>query len=90
MNAPDKYKKHADLFDRTATRLGIDLEELAMTGALSIDEISDAVLRCTACSNPADCQHWLNRDEGLAAAPPVYCRNHELMDELKKRSQKMN
>jgi hypothetical protein len=87
MTAPDKYKKHADLFDRTATRLGLDLEELAMAGALSIDEISDAVLRCTECSNPSDCRHWLDRNEGIAEAPPIYCRNQELMDALKKRSQ---
>ena len=87
MTESDKFKKHAALFDRTATRLGIDLEELAMTGALSIDEISEAVLRCTECSNPSDCRHWLDRDEGIAKAPPVYCRNQELMDVLKKRSQ---
>lgn len=86
MTEPDKLRKHADLFDRTATRLGLNLEELAMSGALSIDEISEAVLRCADCSNPSDCKHWLERDEGIAVKPPVYCRNQELMDVLKKRS----
>lgn len=78
-----KLKRHADLFDSTATRLGMDLEELALSGAISIDEISEAVLRCTSCSNPQDCAHWLGRNEGHIDAPPVYCRNTELMMALK-------
>lgn len=76
-------KRHADLLDRTATRLGLDLEELSLSGAISIDEISDAVLRCVGCTNPEDCAHWLERDEGKVVAPPVYCRNGELMARLK-------
>ena len=83
MTDRESLKRHADLLDRTATRLGLDLEELSVSGAISIDEISDAVLRCTGCSNPEDCAHWLERDEGEAATPPVYCRNGGLMARLK-------
>lgn len=82
MTDPATLKAHAALFDQTAERLGVDLETAALAGNLSIDEISEAVLRCTACSNPTDCRHWLMRDEVVATAPPVYCCNTALLSRL--------
>lgn len=77
----DTLRKHADLFDRMATTLGHDLEESALKGQLRIDEISDAVLACTGCSNPAHCSEWLGtRDTALQA--PQYCRNRALLGRL--------
>ncbi|GAA6163954.1 hypothetical protein NBRC116590_16580 [Pelagimonas sp. KU-00592-HH] len=82
---PDRadLKRHADLVDRTATRLGIDLEDAALSGRLAFDDIAEMVMRCTNCSNPEDCAHWLNRDEARADAPPVYCCNANLLADLK-------
>ncbi len=78
-----KMKRHASLVDAAAARLGIDLEEQALSGALRFDEISDAVLKCMSCTNPDDCAHWLSRNEPVAESPPVYCRNKSLMRRLK-------
>lgn len=75
-------KRHAALVDRMAGALGLDLEEQALRGRLSIDELTDAVLRCTGCSDPAYCSGWLERT-AKAVAPPGYCRNRELFAGLR-------
>ncbi len=66
MQHPRTLKRHAALVDGMATARGIDLEETLMRGEISVDEISDAVLRCTACSNPEHCAGWLEEQDGVA------------------------
>ncbi|MCG7519360.1 DUF6455 family protein [Ruegeria sp. Ofav3-42] len=81
MPGKDTLKRHAELVDNMATRVGVDLEDAAISGKVTIDEISEAVIRCSACSNPDHC-------EGLLAEPdhdgktPEYCKNKELLDRL--------
>ena len=76
-----KLRHHAALFDDTASRLGLDLQEAAIRGALKFEEISDAVLRCAGCSEPEACARWL-KDEGAVVAVPQYCRNTNLLKRL--------
>lgn len=81
----DKIKRHAHLVDTMATRLGVDLEESAYRGDISIPEIEDAVLSCTNCTNPDGCQAWLAaRDGRIVDRTPSYCRNTDLFAELAK------
>ncbi|GAA6179404.1 hypothetical protein NBRC116594_08420 [Shimia sp. NS0008-38b] len=75
-------KRHAALFDDMATQLGMDLQEAAIRGALSFDEISEAVTRCTGCSNPTDCAARLQVTQ-VAKDAPTYCRNVPLLHRLK-------
>ncbi|WP_243612531.1 DUF6455 family protein [Shimia aestuarii] len=82
MTDQSTLRHHAALMDRVADRLGIDLEAAVLTGSMTFDEVSEAVLRCVACANPEDCAHWLDREEARAEAPPVYCRNRALMTRL--------
>ncbi len=82
MTKPEVLKRHASLLDRTATRLGLDLEEEVLSGHLEFDEIADAVLRCVSCANPEDCEHWLERQSTSEKSTPVYCRNRELLSKL--------
>ncbi len=77
-----KIRHHVDLFDRTAKRMGLDLEELAIEGKLPFDEIADAVLRCANCAHPEDCAHRLNMANPETSNPPDYCRNNELFKSL--------
>lgn len=82
-----ELKRHAGLLDRMAQALGIDLQEAAIGGRVSIDELTDAVLRCTDCSQPDHCEHWLRTAAPVAATEerrqPGYCRNAELLQRLR-------
>ena len=84
MTANLTNKRHADLFDRMASALGIDLEEKIMQGQLQIDTLGDAVLRCTGCSDPQGCERWLAVQEDVAAEGPEMCRNTDLFKLLKR------
>lgn len=75
--------RHADLVDRMASALGIDLEEKIMEGKLEIDTLGDAVLSCTGCTDPDGCENWLAGQEALRPKPPRFCRNSELFRLLK-------
>lgn len=81
----EQLRKHAALVDRMASARGIDLEEAALRGDITPDEISEAVLSCTSCTNPEDCRKWLDTRDGPALASPEYCRNAEVFDELEKK-----
>lgn len=76
-------KRHADLMDRMATTLGIDLEEKALRGDLPFDEIADAVIRCTGCTGAGDCEGWLDGHADGAEQTPGYCRNADLFKTLR-------
>ena len=76
-------KRHADLMDRMATTLGLDLEEKALRGELPFDEIPDAVLRCTGCTGAGECEAWLKAHEAGSDETPAYCRNSALFKTLK-------
>lgn len=75
-------KRHAGLVDRMADRQSLDLEELALRGAITISEIDDAVLRCTGCSNADGCERMLVAEAGQSGPAPDYCRNLDLFDRL--------
>ncbi|MFU8883335.1 MAG: DUF6455 family protein [Rhodobacterales bacterium] len=87
-------RHHADLVDKMAGALGVDLEESVMRGDLSPDALPDMVLRCSACANPAQCADWLSRNPRFSDAAgvntsgpdtaPYYCRNAEVFDDLKR------
>ncbi|MDR9392872.1 MAG: DUF6455 family protein [Roseovarius sp.] len=76
-------KRHAALVDRMAESLGLDLEEKMLEARLDVDDITDAVLACTGCSNPDGCERWLDTRQGKASRPPEICRNYELFERLK-------
>lgn len=81
MPTQETLRLHAGLVDDMARMLDIDLEEAAIDGSVSVDQISDAVLRCTDCPNPDHCKSLLN-NPGSARRTPEYCRNQELLDNL--------
>ena len=83
MQDRNTLKRHAALVDRMATALGIDLEEAVLSGQLAMDELSDAVLRCTGCADPGHCSGWLAVRAEAQAAPGI-CRNRELLARLRR------
>ena len=76
-------KRHAALVDRMADTLGLDLEEAVLSGQMRFDSLSDAVLACTACSNPEGCERWLEMQTGRAPEAPGICRNTRMFEDLK-------
>ncbi|MEL7175997.1 MAG: DUF6455 family protein [Pseudomonadota bacterium] len=76
-------KRHADLMDRMAGTLGLDLEEKALRGDLPFDEIADAVMRCTGCTGAGACEKWLQDHADGAEQTPHYCRNADLFKTLR-------
>ena len=75
-------KRHADLVDRMANRLGMDLEQVMMEGRMTIDQLGDAVLACTGCSCAGQCDRWLQDKGDTAPTAPGYCRNGEIWSRL--------
>ncbi|WP_170769064.1 DUF6455 family protein [Ruegeria lacuscaerulensis] len=84
MSNRETLKHHAGLVDQMATRVGIDLEDAALRGDVSIDEISEAVLRCTGCANPGHCEALLAQ-VAVSQDTPEYCRNKGLFAQIKPR-----
>ncbi len=82
MTMKQNLQAHAALVDRMAQTVGVDLEDAVLKGAARFDDLADAVLRCTQCSDPAHCAGWL-ADEQTRDAPPAYCRNIDLFATLK-------
>lgn len=76
-------KDHADLVDRMADALGLDLEEVMMEGRMDIEQLSDAVLSCTGCTQPDTCRHWLDEQGNPSSEAPGYCRNGDMFARLK-------
>ena len=83
MKDTEALARSATLLDRMAGAVGVDLEEAILTaGTLTIDELTDAVLRCTDCSDPGHCAGWLAARSEPAERTPGYCRNREMMARL--------
>ena len=78
MQSQTTLKRHAALVDNMAQARGIDLQEQMLRGKLTISELEDAVLRCTACTFVDACEHWLETRDGAAPVPQGYCRNAAL------------
>ncbi|MDC0738156.1 DUF6455 family protein [Cognatishimia sp. SS12] len=74
-------KKHAYLFDTMAQKLGHDMQQHALDGDIGMDELADAVIRCTGCSHPEDCAQRLAAAKQLTQTPN-YCRNQHLFKDL--------
>ena len=83
MSSNATLKRHAELVDRMANAVGVDLEEKVMAGQLDFDGISDAVFNCVGCTAPDECEHWLALNAKGADNTPALCRNTELFATLK-------
>jgi hypothetical protein len=82
MQGKATLKVHADLVDRMANAVGVDLEEAMMEGRMTMDQLGEAVLACTGCSAPETCQKWLAQQSEVVDAAPGYCRNGDTFSRL--------
>ena len=77
-----KLDRHADLVNRMAETVGVDLVEQAMRGAVPDQEMRSAVLRCMSCDKVDACGSWMDAHSTGADAAPSYCRNKPVFDAL--------
>ncbi|PIV78551.1 MAG: hypothetical protein COW54_08845 [Rhodobacteraceae bacterium CG17_big_fil_post_rev_8_21_14_2_50_63_15] len=84
MQSTMTLKRHAELVDRMASSLGVDLEQKIMEAQMQFAALGDMVLACTGCANPEVCEHWLAQHRSEAAeTAPDYCRNADIFARLK-------
>ena len=84
MQSTMTLKRHAELVDRMASSLGLDLEQAMMEARLTVDALGDMVLACTGCPRPETCEHWLAQHRNaITETTPAYCRNSETLALLK-------
>jgi hypothetical protein len=84
-------RRHAELVDRMAHHLGLDLEEAVLRGQLPPEALPDLVLNCAGCAHPDTCASLL---QAADAAPrmadaqqveaPYFCRNAGVFDDLRR------
>ncbi len=66
------------------TDLEMKIEEATLRGELPMDDLAEAVLRCTGCTNADGCDHWLDdHANGGAEHAPEYCRNARQLEGLR-------
>ena len=81
-----KYDTHAELVDRMAETLGLDLAEQAQRGCAPTEgEERERVYRCLSCTQPELCVRFLDdhAEAGtVARQAPGYCRNKVELERL--------
>ena len=79
----DKFDKHAELVNKMADTLGLDLAEAVQRGAMPPEDLRSSVFNCLGCKEVDDCEHWLEENSLGADVAPVYCRNDALFRALR-------
>jgi hypothetical protein len=78
----DRFDRHAELLDRMAGTLGVDLTEEMLQGHLPPEHLRGLVLSCMGCRDDGACEGWLAENAGGADAAPGFCRNRERLKAL--------
>jgi hypothetical protein len=78
----NRFDKHADLVNRMAETLGVDLTEEMLRGHLPPQDLRTTVLNCISCSEDGACSGWLEEHAGGSDVTPPYCRNKARLEGL--------
>ena len=78
----DRFDKHAELVNRMAGTLGVDLAEEMLRGDFPPQDLRATVLTCMGCREAGACESWLAAHPEGADATPDYCRNRERLEAL--------
>ncbi|MEX5727542.1 hypothetical protein Ga0609869_000895 [Rhodovulum iodosum] len=85
MSGQSKFDEHADLVQKMAEALGIDLTEAMMAGNWTPEDMQATVKRCLGCTDPAHCKGWLTDNAAGSEETPGYCRNKDLLEAMRVR-----
>lgn len=79
MSHVDRMMRHEALMTQMAERNGVDLNLAGQVGLIDPDEVFQATLACSGCSDVDACEtHLATGQEGF----PSVCRNKEILREL--------
>ncbi len=82
MRRRNQLRRHADLLDRMAEAVGLDLQEESIRGCLPFGELADAVIKCADCTRVSECEAWLGKEHEPGSLAPGYCLNRAIFDKL--------
>ncbi len=77
------YDHHANLVDRMAETLGLDLRREVERAQITYQQVEGAVTRCMDCPDPEGCELWLEGRANGATHAPGICRNKALLENLR-------
>jgi len=83
MSGKSKYDEHAELVEKMAETLGVDLTEEMMAGRWTPEDMQSTVSRCLGCTDPSQCKGWLQDNAAGADETPGYCRNKDLLEAMR-------
>ncbi|MDP2064256.1 MAG: DUF6455 family protein [Phaeovulum sp.] len=66
-----------------ARRQGISLNEMLSDGVLTRGDVAEMVARCRNCNGMQGCLAFLSEHPDRASAAPDWCRNAQLLAELR-------
>lgn len=78
----DRFDTHAELVNRMAGTLGVDLAEEMLRGNLPPQALRATVLNCMGCRETGACATWLDAHGEGSDVTPGYCRNKERLQGL--------
>ena len=78
----EKFDRHAELVNRMADTLGLDLAEAVQRGELPPEDLRRSVYACLGCREADACESWLSENAGGSDVTPGYCRNQDLFRSL--------
>lgn len=78
----DRFDRHAELVDRMAGTLGVDLTGEMLRGDLPPQDLRGIVLTCMGCREAEACEGWLAAHAAGSDVAPGYCRNRERLQTL--------
>lgn len=82
MTLMNRFDTHADLVNRMAETLGVDLGEQMLRGNLPPQDMRSTVVACMGCKQPGACADWLDAHPEGSDVTPSYCRNKERLEAL--------
>ncbi|SIO55801.1 hypothetical protein SAMN05444722_3534 [Rhodovulum sp. ES.010] len=85
MSGESKYDEHAELVEKMAEVLGIDLTEEMMAGRWTPEDMQATVSRCLGCTDPGQCKGWIGEHVSGTGETPAYCRNKDLLEAMRVR-----
>lgn len=83
MNLFQKLDRHADLVNRMADTVGVDMGQALLDGRLTGQDLRSMVTSCCACDGAADCPGWMDAHAGGAPSAPDYCNNRDRLGQLR-------